>query len=366
MKTSFTLAVISMIACGTLAQQPATPPPAPPATAAPGPALTAPPPAAVVEKPVEAAPAKPKASPPKKATAKPTTAKPTEPAVALVPGPATVNASNVNVRGQAKLNSERVASVTKGDTVAVLEEIVLDKPAAGEPARWARITLPADTKVWVNATFIDATNKTVIPRRLNLRSGPGEEFSVVGLVERGEVVHESGAMKGNWMQIDAPKGAYAFLASRFLKQEAPAPVVAAAPPVAPAAPPTPAPVVEPPPLSPAAPVVAPPVVPVVETTPAPAELPVFDPVPEPEEPAPPRVVSHEGVVRSTWSIQAPTKYALVDPDSGRTVNYLFTTSTNLDLSRYKGLRIVVTGEEGLDPRWKNTPVLTIQRIQVIP
>ena len=85
----------------------------------------------------------------------------------------------------------------------------------------------------------------------------------------------------------------------------------------------------------------------------------------PGEPAPPRVVSHEGVVRRTWSIQAPTPYALVDPTTGRTVNYLFTTSTNLDLSRYRGLRIIVTGEEGLDERWKNTPVLTIQRIHVL-
>jgi hypothetical protein len=145
---------------------------------------------------------------------------------------------------------------------------------------------------------------------------------------------------------------------------APMPAIAAAPPAAPVMTPTPAPVVEPPALATGAPLDAPPVAPVAET-PAPADVPVIDPVPEPEEPLPPRIVSHEGVVRSTWSIQAPTKFALVDPDSGRTVNYLFTTATNLDLGRYKGLRIVVSGEEGLDPRWKNTPVLTIQRIQVI-
>jgi hypothetical protein len=47
------------------------------------------------------------------------------------------------------------------------------------------------------------------------------------------------------------------------------------------------------------------------------------------------------------------------------VVYLHSSTTNLDLSRYKGLRIIATGEEGLDKRWKNTPVLTIRRIQVI-
>ena len=55
----------------------------------------------------------------------------------------------------------------------------------------------------------------------------------------------------------------------------------------------------------------------------------------------------------------------VSPGSGKIINYLYTSSTNLDLSRYKGLHIVVTGEEGLDERWKNHPVITIQRIQVL-
>ena len=78
-----------------------------------------------------------------------------------------------------------------------------------------------------------------------------------------------------------------------------------------------------------------------------------------------RVVSHEGVVRGTRSIQAPTKFEIFDPASGRSVDYLYSTTTNLDLSHYRGLRVVVTGEEGLDERWGNTPVITIQRIQVV-
>jgi hypothetical protein len=90
------------------------------------------------------------------------------------------------------------------------------------------------------------------------------------------------------------------------------------------------------------------------------------PVPEPvEEPPPKRIVMREGIVRGTVSIQAPTHYELVSPFNGRTINYLHTTSTNLVLDRYKGLRIIVTGEEGLDRRWTNTPVISIQRIQVV-
>ena len=44
--------------------------------------------------------------------------------VPLAPGPAMVAASNVNVRGQAKLKSEVLTRLTKGQTVTVMEEIV--------------------------------------------------------------------------------------------------------------------------------------------------------------------------------------------------------------------------------------------------
>jgi hypothetical protein len=37
----------------------------------------------------------------------------------------------------------------------------------------------------------------------------------------------------------------------------------------------------------------------------------------------------------------------------------------LNISRYNGYQIVVTGEEALDSRWKDTPMLTIQRIYVV-
>jgi hypothetical protein len=81
-------------------------------------------------------------------------------------------------------------------------------------------------------------------------------------------------------------------------------------------------------------------------------------------PPPPRVVSHEGYVRHSVSIVAPTYYELYDWDTGNAVNYLFTTSTNLDLSRYVNYKIIVTGEEGISERWAATPVLTIQKIYV--
>ncbi len=70
-------------------------------------------------------------------------------------------------------------------------------------------------------------------------------------------------------------------------------------------------------------------------------------------------------MRGTFSVQAPTHFELISPENGTTIDFLYTASADLDLRRYKGLRIVVTGEEALEERWGNTPVITIQKIQVL-
>ena len=248
-----------------------------------------------------------------------------EPAVSLVPGPAEVKA-NINARGQAGLKGEVVSHLKKGETVTVLDQINLDKHKANEPAQWAKIALSSTTHVWIKSSYIDAANKTVTAKKLNLRAGPGEHFSVLGVIERGTAVNEI-TSKDGWTQIDPPNSTYAFVAAMYLKQEAQA---------APVAPPTQ----------------------------VPEQQPTMSQPTAPQGPQP-RVVSHEGVVRAVGSIAAPTKYELYDPATEVNINYLYTTSPNLDLSKYVNMRIIVTGEEGLDARWKDTPLINIQSIQVI-
>ena len=301
----------------------------------------------------------------KKAVAKPAAAaaKVVEAPVVLIPGTATVNVANVNFRGQAGLKGETIGHLKKGDAVTVIGQINLDKPKTGEPAQWAKIALPAGLKVWVNAKFVEGTNKVVVVKKLNLRAGPGENYSVLGVLEKGAPITEV-TSKGDWMQIEAPKNAFAFVAAEYLKQEIPAP-----------APVTP-PVIEPVPATtntvadaqpivaqpPANNVVAPPVPPTVPAVAA-NVVPVMTETNLP--PPPPRVVTHEGFVRSSVSLVSPTYFELYDPTTKVAINYLSSPTTNLNLSRYNGLHIVVTGEEGLDARWKDTPILSVQKIYVL-
>lgn len=308
-------------------------------------------------------PPKPKTTTKKKTTAKKTaTAKkakaPELKTVPLVPGPAVVSANHVNVRTKAGLVGEVLTHMTNGESVVVIEEIHLKKSGPDEPSAWAKVLLPPEAHVWIKTSLL-GTDNTVASKRVNLRGGPGEAYGVVGTLEKGSTVTTIDT-KGEWTQIQAPTNAYAFMAAQYLKQggeEAPTVAATTTPE------PTPTTTTEMPTIAPAT-GEAPTTTAATDTNPAPVigEAPT---TPAAQEPPPERIVEHEGIVRGSFSIQAPTKYQLVSPDTHVPINYLYTPSTNLDLSRYKGMHIIVTGEEGLDERWKNTPVITIQKIQVL-
>jgi len=325
-----------------------------------------------------------KAAPAKKTAAKPasTDKKAGDVVVLPTPEPAVVSQKNVNVRGQALLNSEIVAHLKKGDKVMVLEEITTKKKQ-DEPDKWLKIALPQTSAAWVNSSVGLDADKKVKASRLNLRSGPGENFSVIGRVEKGTTVTVI-ETKGEWSKIEPPSGTYAFVAAHLVSREPGGATTIAANtrPIPPVIPPTPPPVTtvvppQPPvgtPQPPETPVVPPPQPPVVVTPPpvaantTPPLVPVVRPTPPPpvEEPLAKRVVTREGIVQKSVSPQAPTYFVLRDIDNKRVVNYLFSTSTNIVVRTFKGQRVIVTGEESLDERWPNTPVIEIETIQNVP
>ena len=292
-----------------------------------------------------------------------------EKTVSLMPGPATVDASHLNVRGRSTIMSEVLARLNRGDTVTVLEQVENKWAKGDDMKQWARIAYPTNATCWVFAAFVDA-NKSVTVTRLNVRGGPGENYSIVARVTKGTVVNPV-ITKGEWMQIAPPETASAYIAAMYLKQDAT--LLAAVEPAKPA-------LVTEPASTHVITEVEPIATGTVDTAAATTKSDTNDlaafvnevtggtnaaPVTEVDEPLPPRVVMREGIVRNATSIQAPSYFALAGMDTGRTINYLYTTSTNVDLNRYTGLHIIVTGEESLDQRWPNTPVLTLQRIQVV-
>jgi hypothetical protein len=289
---------------------------------------------------------------------------------------AVVEGDRVNVRGEAALSSEVVTQLRKGETVVVLEPVAVAKPAKGEPAKWLKILLPENTPVWVSAHFISPSN-TVSGSKLNVRGGPGENYSVLARLVKGEAVEPIRTVD-DWIEIHPPTNAVAYVAASFLsvkgdlsrfheakaEPEAPEtiphkPVLAEATPVdkpVETAVAEPAPVIaapsnnSPAPTEPVAPVVAPPVVPPVQSSPV--EI----------TPAAPRrrIVVREGILRRDFHINTPGYFQLVDKYHERLINYLYVSNPELDLSPFVGSIVIVRGEEYLDERWKRTPVIEVE------
>jgi uncharacterized protein YraI len=302
---------------------------------------------------------------------------------------ATVTGTRVNVRGQPTLRSEVITQLRSGDRVVVLEEITAADPKMGEPTRWARIQLPDTTTVFVFAPYVDPATKTVKVNRLNLRGGPGENFSVLGRLTRGERVKEV-QTTASWMEIETPPEAHAFVALDFLEVEEPRPTIATAP--GPVPPPADAPLLADwPPAAP--PPVTPPVGSDIDVTEVEIEpiwpgvtpprtddwpgteagvlqvgvaptVPMVEPEP-PVEPTPRRVVIREGRVVVAFSPQAPTRFGLMSLETRRLINFLHSEVEGLNLRAFAGRDVFVTGEELLDARWV-TPLIEVEDIRLAP
>jgi uncharacterized protein YgiM (DUF1202 family) len=303
------------------------------------------------------------------------------------PAAATVKQESLNVRGQPSFVGEVVAHLKRGETVTVLEQITLATTKKGEPANWARISMPTNTPVWVDAEFIDPKSKAVLARRINVRGGPGENYSVVARLEKGTIVKEIRRNK-NWMEIETPANAYAFVAADYLEIQAPAAPSPAAPSLTSAPATGPVPTTEPPPAP--APTPAPEVVNVpAETTTATAAKPEVAPAaPEPVAPAPTasapepapapaatgepatqveatRSVIREGFLNKARNIQAPADFELRDIQSGDVIEFI-QPKPKQNLKAYVGTRVTVAGHEVLDHRWPRTPIIELETIDLMP
>jgi hypothetical protein len=278
------------------------------------------------------------------------------PAMALVKG------VDVNVRGQPSFIGEVLGHLQTGATVTVMEEVTLNHPATDEPPTWYKILMPANYHVWVKADYIDEATKSVKVRRVNLRGGPGENFSIVGRLEKGDMINELRGEKG-WAMIEAPSNAYAFVATELIEIEpTPAPEVVVVPPpaaaeLAPAVPIAPAPT----PQSEADQELAALHQATAPETPTPAAT----AAPAPAEAATPRTVTREGFVHKSYNVQSPTDFELHDIKSGALTEYL-EPKDKQTFKIFVGTRVSVTGPESIDKRWPRTPVLQVESVDLLP
>jgi uncharacterized protein YgiM (DUF1202 family) len=300
--------------------------------------------------------------------------------------PASVKGDRTNLRAKPGFDGEVLGSLKKGDVVTVLGEVDGLSADGKTPRPWSKVALPAQVPVWVFSPLLDSKTKMVKGVVVNLRAGPGKNYSTLGHLAHGSPVTIVRSLE-DWTQIEPPADTFAYIASSLLETNAPAVAKTEA------APEKPAPVVEP---KPAEPVPVPIETKVAEapqlkpaaTEPAPATAvpqPVPAVVPAPIATAPsipattaapaatdakttppaelkPRQVIRDGVVGNAISVQAPGYFELRSIRAEGVVDYLVSESKDLDLSKFNGKAVTVSGEEWRDIRWK-TPVLKVKTIE---
>ena len=143
-------------------------------------------------------------------------------AVSLLLGPAApafevgdevrVTADRVNMRARPGLNYEVVQQVGFGEVLTVLEQ---------DGEEWVGVASPGETFAWVHQEYV--VDGRVAVARLNARSGPGINYTVLARLDRGTAVIPVETF-GEWIKITAPADTRLWVHNEFLE-----PVAAPAP-----------------------------------------------------------------------------------------------------------------------------------------
>lgn len=137
-----------------------------------------------------------------------------------------VTGDRVSLRAKADVNSELLDRAMRG------EELVFFEKTNG----WVAVQAPDSLHFWAASEYIQ--NGIVVPEKLNIRSGPSQNYSVVFVAEKGMLLSLRGEFN-EWVKIAPPAGSRVWISEEFTE------------PIEPAKPePVPVPVVETPELEP--------------------------------------------------------------------------------------------------------------------
>lgn len=127
----------------------------------------------------------------------------------------TVTGDNLRVRGKPAFVGEALTTVDAGTKLDVYEVVTRSNVPEGEPAKWLKVRLPEEVDVWVSGLYIDKATYTVTASELRMRGGPGEEYSVLGMIPNGEKVKVV-EIRESWMKIKNPGNATGYVAASYV------------------------------------------------------------------------------------------------------------------------------------------------------
>jgi len=115
-----------------------------------------------------------------------------------------VTGDRVNLRARPDLNVEVLDSAMRGEEMVCLEQT----------NGWVAVQAPESLDYWVAAEYVQ--NGVVQPEKLNVRSGPSQNYSVVAVLSKGETVSLRGEFN-DWLKIAPPQGSKVWISADFVE-----------------------------------------------------------------------------------------------------------------------------------------------------
>lgn len=115
-----------------------------------------------------------------------------------------VTGDRVSLRAKPDINSELLDRAMRG------EELILLDQAEG----WWAVQAPDTMDLWVAGEYIQEGK--VVPAKLNIRSGPSQNYSVVCVVSKGDALTVRGEFN-DWIKIAPPPGSRVWISEDYIE-----------------------------------------------------------------------------------------------------------------------------------------------------
>jgi len=134
-----------------------------------------------------------------------------------------VTGDRVSLRAKPDVNSELLDRAMHGEELLFL----------GQTNGWVAVQAPEILDFWVAGEYVQ--NGIVIPEKLNVRSGPSQNYSVVCVLAKGDSIALRGEFN-DWIKIAPPSGSQLWISEDYVERvepPKPEPVIAPEPEPAP-------------------------------------------------------------------------------------------------------------------------------------
>lgn len=130
-----------------------------------------------------------------------------------------VTGDRVSLRAKPDLNGDLLDRAMRGEEMAYFEKT----------NGWVAVQAPESLDFWVAAEYVQ--NGIIQPEKLNVRSGPSRNYSIVAVVSKGDTVSLRGEFN-DWLKIAPPQGSRVWISEdfvEFIEPPKPPPVIEAIP-----------------------------------------------------------------------------------------------------------------------------------------